>query len=77
MLCQMEIFCFRCLFSKSVKHFSMLFKLSLPDECITFAQLMTNKLSGPHCLGSYSEEISGWTIDDVVWVVSGCYRGMA
>ena len=68
---------FQVFIFKISQDFSMLFKLSLPDECITFAQLMTNKLSGPHCLGSYSEEISGWTIDDVVWVVSGCYRGMA
>lgn len=68
---------FQVFIFKISQDFSMLFKLSLPDECITFAQLMTNKLSGPHCLGSYSEEISGWTADDVVWVVSGCYRGMA
>tara|TARA_B110000483_G_C17703166_1_gene354146 strand:+ start:242 stop:469 length:228 start_codon:yes stop_codon:yes gene_type:complete len=68
---------FQVFIFKISQDFSMLFKLSLPDECITFAQLMTNKLSGPHCLGSYSEEISGWTTDDVVWVVSGCYRGMA
>jgi hypothetical protein len=49
----------------------MLFKLNFPDECITFVQLMRNKLSGLHCPGPYSEEISGWATKGEVWAVSG------